>query len=186
MDETEIAHLNRINVVGTSGSGKTTFSKLLANKLEIRHIELDAIFWGPNWYWPPDEEFFENVKNALNEHKKWVLDGNYTRTIPIKWQNVDAVIWLDYSFCRTLFQSLKRALRRSLLKEELWQGTGNRESFRRTFFSKESIILWTLKTHAKVKIKYEKLMNDSQYSKIHFIRLKSPSEASKFLSELNI
>ncbi len=39
----------KLNVVGTSGSGKSTFSKALAEKLAIEHIEMDQIFWGPNW-----------------------------------------------------------------------------------------------------------------------------------------
>ena len=38
----------------------------------------------------------------------WVLDGNYTRTTSIKWKEVDMVIWIDYSFLRTLFQAIHR------------------------------------------------------------------------------
>ena len=48
----------RINVIGTSGSGKSTFSKRIANKLNIPYIELDALFWNANWIESTDEEFF--------------------------------------------------------------------------------------------------------------------------------
>jgi hypothetical protein len=48
---------------------------------------MDAVFWGPNWHWPGDEEFFTKLKNELSRDA-WILDGNYTRTIPIKWENV--------------------------------------------------------------------------------------------------
>ena len=48
----------RINVIGTSGSGKSTFSSELSKALSIKHIEMDKVFWGKDWYWPSDDEFF--------------------------------------------------------------------------------------------------------------------------------
>ena len=182
-DKNILPAMNRINVVGTSGSGKTMFSRKLAELLEYPYIEMDKIFWGPNWYWPSDDEFFDKLRAALKE-PKWVLDGNYTRTIPIKWESADTVIWLDYSFTTTLFQALGRAFKRSITREELWEGTGNRESFKKSFLSKDSIILWTLKTHGPVKKKYESYMIDKNFSNIRFIRLKNHKEADAFLSEV--
>ena len=176
---------NRINVVGTSGSGKTTFSKSLSRRLGIEHIEIDSLFWGPNWYWPSDDEFFPKLQIALEGKDKWILDGNYTRTIPIKWEKVEVVIWLDYSFTRTFFQAVKRAISRSLTKEELWEGTGNRESLRNSFFDRNSIILWTIKTYKKTKKKYQEIMQEPEYSYITFIRIKSPKEAKKFLKSID-
>ncbi len=99
----------RFNVIGTSGSGKTTCSGKLAETLAIPHVQMDAIFWGPNWYWPSDDEFFPRVQRALDQDA-WVLDGNYTRTIPIKWAKVDCVMWLDYPFLTTMRQAVGRAL----------------------------------------------------------------------------
>ena len=162
---------------------KTTFGKNLAAVLSVEYIEMDALFWGKDWYWPSDDEFFPKLAFAL-EKDQWILDGNYTRTIPIKWKNVDAVIWLDFSFFRTMFQALKRVVSRSITKKELWPGTGNKESFRKSFFSRESILLWTLKTYKKNRIKYKAIMADEQYSHINFIRLKSPRECSGYLNSL--
>ncbi|AUL95713.1 adenylate kinase [Vibrio vulnificus] len=68
---------------------------------------MDAIFWKPNWQESSDEEFFANLADRLSaEH--WVLDGNYNRTAEIKWNRVDSIVWVDYSFVRTLFQAVKR------------------------------------------------------------------------------
>lgn len=185
MDYTKNFEYKRINIVGTSSSGKTTFGKSLSAVLGINYIEMDEIFWGPDWYWPSDEEFFSNLRKVLKNNDAWILDGNYTRTIPIKWENVELVIWLDYSFNRTLLQALKRSIIRSFTKEELWVGTGNRESFKKSFFSKDSIILWTVKTHKNVRRKYEKFMNDTNYSSIKFLQLRSPKESKNFLKNLN-
>jgi len=41
--------MNRISVIGTSGSGKTTFANKLAGILRIPHVELDALYWEANW-----------------------------------------------------------------------------------------------------------------------------------------
>jgi adenylate kinase family enzyme len=172
----------RINIVGTTGSGKSTFSKELAAVLNIPYVQIDQVYWGPDWYEPSDEEFFPKLKAALDKDS-WVLDGNYQRTQPIKWKNVQAVIWLDYSFPIVFYRAVKRAITRSLTKEELWEGTGNRESFRRSFFSRDSILLWTLRTYWKNRKRYMRDMQDSRYAHIQFIRLASPAEAAEFLSE---
>ena len=73
----------RINVLGTSGSGKSTFSKKLADKLNVPYVQLDELFWKPNWTESSDEELFPKLEKAVSSDE-WVLDGNYTRTIPIK------------------------------------------------------------------------------------------------------
>ncbi|MDE1461229.1 AAA family ATPase [Spartinivicinus poritis] len=173
--------MKKINVIGTSGSGKTTFAKKLAQQLGYPYIEMDSIFWGKNWYWPSDEEFFNNLECRL-KLDKWVLDGNYSRSTPIKWKEVDTIIWIDYSFPRTLYQAITRALNRSLTKKELWPGTGNRESFGK-LFSKDSIVLWTIKTYYKNKAKYRQLAAEEKYKHIEFIRLENPRECQRYLDQ---
>ena len=172
----------KINVIGTSGSGKTTFGRVLAQNLEIPFIEMDALFWEPDWGSPIDEEFFPRLTNAL-KGESWVLDGNYSRTLAIKWNEVDIVIWLDYSFIRTVFQAIQRAISRIISQEELWPGTGNWETFRK-LFSKDSIVLWTISTYARKRKRISEYMKFDEYSDIKFIQLKSPSESDHFLNRI--
>ena len=87
----------RINVVGTSGSGKSTFSKLLAEKINAPYIEMDALHWKVNWKESNDEELFFKLKNSLAS-KKWVLDGNYSKTEHIKWNQIQMIIFLILPF----------------------------------------------------------------------------------------
>ena len=169
----------RINVIGTTGSGKTTFAWELARILSIPFIELDALFWGPNWHMPEDDELFARLETALMS-SHWVLDGNYTRTLPIKWERVTTVIWLDFGFLRTFSQSLSRAISRLFSKHELWPGTGNRETLGK-LFSKESIVLWMIRTHGRNRKKITGFMNSHNYTHIKFIQIRSPREAKDFL-----
>jgi GTPase SAR1 family protein len=138
----------KINVIGTSGSGKSTLSRRLAAQLNVPYIEMDRLYWLPEWQGRSDEDFYALLEETLNATPGWVLDGNYNRSRPIKWRDVDLVIWLDYGFWRTLRQAVLRVIRRAWQGKELWPGTGNTESFRRAFLSRESILIWTLKTGA--------------------------------------
>ena len=174
----------RINVIGTSGSGKTSFSRRLAELLAIAHIEMDAVFWGPNWNQPSDDEFFAKLRNALEANENWVLDGNYTRTTPIKWTHADCVVWLDLPFLQTVFRVLKRSVVRSFSGDEIWAGTGNRESLWKCFFSRDSVLLWSIQTHASNRVTFQSMMTDPQYEHIEFIRIRSSRVAREFLTKL--
>jgi adenylate kinase family enzyme len=151
--------------------------------MSIPHLEMDAIFWGPNWREPSDEEFFPKVAAAL-QGESWVLDGNYTRTIPVKWARVQCVIWLDLPFWPTVSRVIVRSARRAARGEELWKGTGNRESWRKCFLSRDSIVWWAIQSHRKNKQQYAAMMTDPQYAHIQFLRLRSAREIDRFLSRI--
>ena len=63
---------SRVVVVGTSCAGKTTLGGRLGKVLGVPHVQLDALFWGPNWSVRP--EFEEEVDAAL-AHDGRVFDG---------------------------------------------------------------------------------------------------------------
>ena len=183
MNQQHNQQFQRINVVGASGSGKSIFSRKLSAILSIPHVEMDAIFWQPNWQESDDNTFFSKLSAEILPLSNWVLDGNYTRSIPIKWEKVDLVIWLDYSFIRTVLQAIRRAISRAWSQKELWAGTGNKETFRE-LFSTDSIVLYTIKSHKRIRKKYELLILDKSYSHIEFIRLRSRKESEEFLHQI--
>lgn len=175
--------MNKIIVIGTTGSGKSTFAAQLSKKLNIPHVQLDSLFWKPNWIQSTDEEFFNKIKVAT-DGPCWVVDGNYERTNHLTWKAADTVIWIDFSFKRTFYQIMKRSLIRAISRKELWKDTGNRESFFR-LFSKESIFLWFFKTYARNVKRYELRTNDSNYKHLSFYRFKSPKEVNEFLQTIS-
>lgn len=64
----------KINVVGTSGSGKSTVARQLAQKLAVPYIEMDKLYWRPNWQGASDDEFLHLVEQALvSAPAGWVL-----------------------------------------------------------------------------------------------------------------
>lgn len=172
--------MQRINVVGTSGSGKTTFARELARRLRLPYIEMDALYWKPGWREPSDPEFMAKVEQVTAQ-SRWVLDGNYSRTQPIKWKRVEQVIWLDLPFLTTVLRVTARTVRRSFTREELWPGTGNRESLAEAFFSRKSIIGWSIRQHGRNRARYPALMAAPEYAHVSFVRLRSGGEARRFL-----
>ena len=171
----------RINVIGTSGSGKSTFSERIAKKLNIPYIELDALFWNANWTESTDEEFFPKIQKAVVE-EDWVLDGNYSRTQDIKWQRVQMVVFLDLPFRIVLYRIVSRSLIRGYKGQELW--AGNKESIWKHLFTRESMIWWVMKTFHKNRKRYTSLFDRMKNSKIQFVRLRSKKEVEDFISQL--
>src|SRR5262245_13696918 len=99
----DLRHGQRIVIVGTTGSGKSTLARHLADRLNLSHIELDALYWGPNWIPCPEDDFRARVKDASAE-ERWVVDGNYNAVRNLVWPSADTVIWLDYSLSLILWR----------------------------------------------------------------------------------
>lgn len=171
----------RINVIGNSGSGKTTFARELSKILSLPCHEMDQIFWKPNWQEAGDDEFMPKMQ-AVVDQPRWVLDGNYSRTTAMKWKRAQLVVWIDTSFLRTIFRVTRRAIQRSATQKELWPNTGNRESFSKSFLSRDSIILWSLKNFRKTRRKYNAMMLDPKYASLPFVRLGTPDKVASSLA----
>ena len=170
--------MQRVVVVGTSCTGKTTFAKRLAKSVGGRHIELDAIHFGPNWTEKPVDEFRELVEKATRP-SHWVVDGNYRVTRDIVWTRADTLVWLNYSFSLVWLRALRRTFGRCVTRQELF--SGNRESFRKALLSRESILLWTLQTYWKLRREYRVLCSNSVWSHLRVIEHCRPGDAVRFL-----
>jgi len=115
----------RIAVIGPSGSGKTWLSAQLAERLGLRHIEIDALHHGPGWAACGPEELRERVMVAT-EGDGWVSDGTYHQMIgEVVFERVETVAWLDLPVRLVTWRLLRRTHRRKKHGTELWHG--NRE-----------------------------------------------------------
>lgn len=167
----------RIAVRGTSGSGKTTLASTLSDILEIPHIELDALFWRPNWTEASDEEFSALVDEATDQ-PRWVICGGFSRIRNHIDTKTDTLIWLDYPFWIVFWQLLKRTVRRGSKRELLWGHS--RERLWMQFFSKKSILWWMITTHGKNHQRCNDYFLNPDASKFN-LRLRHPREAANLL-----
>ncbi len=103
--------MQRISVVGNSGSGKTTVAKAIADVLGVPHLELDGVFHQPDWR-PLDTEEFRRIVSEFTAAESWVVDGNYSGVRDIVWGRADTVVWVDPPRHRVMRQLLARTMRR--------------------------------------------------------------------------
>lgn len=175
-----LAGCRRIVVTGTTGSGKTTLTTQLATRLGVPRIELDALYWGPNWTPHPAEAFRASV-DVATEGDGWVLDGNYSAVRDIVWSRADTLIWLDYRLGVNLWRLARRGLVRSLRREVLWNG--NRETFRGNFFSRDALIPWAIKTHGRKRRDIPAALARPEYAHLAVLRFRTPGETRRWLEQ---
>lgn len=102
--------MNRVVVIGSGGSGKSTFSRELGRVTGIPVIHLDREYWRPGWEETPKDEWKARVADML-EGERWIMDGNFGGTREMRMQAADTIIFLDLPRRVCLYRILKRTLK---------------------------------------------------------------------------
>lgn len=105
-----MSKMERILVIGSGGSGKTTVAYKLADSLRLPLIHLDAHHWRPGWI-PTPRDQWRRVVAELVSQPRWVMDGNYGGTLEMRLASCDSVVFLDLPRRVCLWRILKRRLR---------------------------------------------------------------------------
>jgi len=148
--------MRKVSIVGVSASGKSTLARTLSEELSIPTIELDALFWNPEWQ-ASEPEVFRAKSLPLLEQSKWIVDGNYGQVRNEVWAQADTIIWIQIPFWQNLWSVFRRTMTRLFSREKLW-GT-NRESFWKQF-TKDSMLLWVWKTYRPYENRYSTAFKD--------------------------
>lgn len=172
--------MNRIVIVDTTCSGKSTLAKQLSQLLEIPQVMLDELYWNPHWQAKPTGEFRAAVQQATS-NPCWIADGNFQVVRDLTWARADTLLWLNYSLPLVFFRGLRRSIRRAWTQETLY--AGNRESFRQTFASRDSILLWLLRTHGKHRRNLPLALQEAAYQHLSVHELRGRLETKRFLKE---
>lgn len=108
-----LENYKKILVVGSPGAGKTTFSKLLAKKLNIPVRHIDDIYWQANWLRTDHDVMLQQLEMVCKE-QQWILDGNHLKTLEKRLKYADVIILLDYSVNLCFTRFIKRSVKRYL------------------------------------------------------------------------
>ena len=159
----------------SSGSGKTTFGRELARRLDVPFVELDALNHGPNWTEATPEELRAKVE-PLVARDAWVIDGGYMGKLgDLVVARADTVVWLDLPIRVWFPRLLARTLRRILGRETLWND--NRESIRSAFWGRDSLFGFALRMHFRRRRTYPERL-----AAYNVVRLRTPADVERFLA----
>ena len=144
----------RILIIGSCGSGKSTLARSLHEATGLPVVHLDALHWLPGWKERPREEFDALLMAELKK-PRWIIDGNFGRTLPLRLTYCDAVIWLDYNRFTCLWGVVKRVIS-SHGRTRPDMGAGCPEHFDWEFMK----FVWGFNKQNRAK--YEKLLGETQ------------------------
>ena len=101
--------MKRVIIVGCGGAGKSTLARQLGEITGLPVVHLDKIFWKPGWV-PISREEFDAALQVEMAKEKWIMDGNFDRTLPARIKRCDTVIYMDFSRIACLLGVAKRIL----------------------------------------------------------------------------
>ena len=102
--------MHRVLVIGSGGSGKSTFAARLAERTGLPLVHLDALYWRAGWQEPAPDEWMQTVE-ALVRGERWVMDGNYGGTLDRRIAACDTVVFLDIPRWVCLWRVVARRIR---------------------------------------------------------------------------
>lgn len=87
--------MQKVIIIGCPGGGKSTFAKALHKVSGLPLYHLDMMYWNEDRTKVPKEVFQERLETALKQ-ERWIIDGNYNRTMEMRMQACDTIFFLDY------------------------------------------------------------------------------------------
>jgi adenylate kinase family enzyme len=175
-----MGRVQRVSVVGNSGSGKTTMARALAAAIGAPFLELDSIYHQPGWAELETQEYRRRVAEFVAAGS-WVVDGNYSKVRDLIWDRADTVAWVDPPRHRVMRQVIWRSLSRAARRTELWNGNRERWGNFLTLKPEESIIVWAWTRHSVYRSRYLEAQADPALSHLRFVRLQSPRQVADFI-----
>ena len=99
----------KVLIIGCAGSGKTTFSKKLSAKLGLPIVHLDQLYWQDDWT-HINRPTFDSLLQVELEKPRWIIDGNFNRTLSHRLKYCDTVFYFDLPTAVCLAGATKRIL----------------------------------------------------------------------------
>jgi energy-coupling factor transporter ATP-binding protein EcfA2 len=178
-----LAGCERIVVVGRTGSGKTTLARQLAAVLQVPHVELDSLYFGPQFSTAPLALLRERTTAAI-AGDRWVTDGNKRAVRDLVWPRADTIVWLDYSLGVSIWRLGKRARSRTAQLTAEATRTGRRAGLPRQLLAAARGVLTALRSHAGQRREYMQLFGEPANQHLAVVRLRSPRAAREWLARV--
>jgi adenylate kinase family enzyme len=166
--------MERIVIIGCGGSGKSTLARKLGEKTGIPVVHLDKLFWKPGWVEIPRDEFDELLRQEMAKDK-WIMDGNFNRTMPERVARCDTILYLDFSRVACLLGALKRVVTTyGTVRPDMGEGCPERIDL--------EFLRWVWNFNKNKRARYYEMLNNLEGKQVYI--LKSRREVNRFLENL--
>ena len=167
--------MERIIIIGCGGAGKSTLARKLGQVLNLPVVHLDKLFWKPNWLETSHEEFDALLAQELAKDR-WIMDGNFNRTMPERIKRCDTIIYLDFSRVACLLGVVKRVITTyGKVRPDMGEGCPERVDL--------DFLKWVWNFNKNKRESYYKMLNEVE--NIETIVLKNRRAVKLFLKSLN-
>lgn len=167
--------MQRILIIGCGGSGKSTLARQLGEKTGIPVVHLDKLFWHPGWVESTKEEIDRKIMEAMAA-PRWIMDGNFNRTLPKRLEYCDTVIYLDFNRFICLLGVVKRVLTTyGTVRPDM--GEGCPERFNLDFLK------WVWNFNKTKRQRYYELLSGLEGKQVHI--LKNRRQVTSFVEKID-
>ena len=167
--------MERVMIIGCGGSGKSTLARKLGEKTGLPVVHLDQIWWSPGNWQHMERPEFEKLLMAEMEKPHWILDGNFRRTLEMRLEKCDTVIYLDFPRLVCLKSWIGRVIKNwGHARADMAQGCNER-------FDPE-FALWIWNFNKNYRARFYELLNAAEGKEIYILR--SRQAVRKFLDSL--
>lgn len=167
--------MKKIAIIGSGGAGKSTLARKLGEMLKIQVYHLDSNFWQPGWIPMNNTEWDEFLENLIKENE-WIIDGNYSRTIDIRFAAADTIIFLDMPRYLTMYRIFKRRIMyHGKVRPDMSEGCQEKIDW--------EFINWVWQFNKKKRQNLIRKIKDYSNGR-NIVILQSPSEVKGFLKSL--
>jgi adenylate kinase family enzyme len=164
--------MKRVLIIGPSGSGKSTLSRELGEKLGLEVLHLDSFYWSSGWIKTPADKWLQTLTELL-AREAWIIDGNYSGTLPQRIAACDTIVFLDLPTVVCAWRIAKRWLTyRHTTRPDMAKGC--REKLDLEF------IQWVLGYSRRTRPKVVRLIKENMATKT-IVWLRSRKEVDRLL-----
>ena len=167
--------MERVMIIGCGGAGKSTLARKLGERTGLPVVHLDQIWWEPgNWQHLEKPEFDERLAEELKK-PRWILDGNFNRTIEMRLEACDTVIYLDYPRLVCIKNWLGRVIQHwGHARPDMTEGC--------TEWIDPEFVKWIWNFNKNNRARYYELLRSAEGKQV--VVLRSRRQAQKFLDSL--
>ena len=166
--------MERVMIIGCGGAGKSTLARKLGETTGLPVVHLDQIWWSPgNWQHLEREEFDIRLMEKM-EKPQWILDGNFNRTMELRLEKCDTVIYLDFPRRVCLTSWLGRVIKN-------WGHTRDDMAEGCTEWFDPDMAKWIWNFNKTNRARYYALLRAAQGKEVYILR--SRREVRSFLSK---